>query len=100
MSHYLEADERAEMDNGYLALDPEQAKCPAGFRIVLKDKEDGQRARTRQETLNKRFKNFQALQKSRHTLIKHAEMFRSVTVITQLNINNGDYLMKISQYGL
>ena len=52
-----------------------------------------QRQRNRQETMNKRLKQFGALkQRYRHDLRMHAEVFRACAVLTQLAINDGDKL--------
>ena len=55
-----------------------------------------QRVRSRQETINKRFKLWGCLaQTFRHDLDQHGDVFRAVTVICQLTINNGEQLFQV-----
>ena len=52
--------------------------------------------RRRHETINKRFKQFGVLkQVYRHDLRDHGDVFRSVAVITQLAIDNGEPLFAV-----
>ena len=48
------------------------------------------------ETVNKQFKQWGCLsQKFCHNIIKHAEVFRAVAVITELSIQNGEPLFEV-----
>ena len=52
-----------------------------------------QRVRNRQETCNNRFKFWHVLQNIfRHDLSFHGTIFRSIAVITQIAIHNGEKL--------
>ena len=56
-----------------------------------------QRIRARHETVNKRFKQWGCLQnKFRHDILKHAEVFRAVAVITQIAIETGEPLFEVN----
>ena len=53
------------------------------------------RVRSRQETVNKRFKDWGILrQVYRHDIPSHGVVFRAVAVVTQLSISNGKYLFQ------
>lgn len=55
-----------------------------------------ERIMSRHETVNKRFKQFQALkQPFRHELDKHPMVFHAVANLTQLMIENGEPLFKV-----
>ena len=55
-----------------------------------------QRVRARQETVNKRFKQWGILnQVFRHDLIHHRDVFAAICVITQLAIENGEALFEV-----
>ena len=54
-----------------------------------------QRVRNRQETVNKRMKNWGALKQVwRHRFTGHADVFRAVAVVTQMSIENGEPLFQ------
>ena len=93
----LEENERVEADNGYKALDPEFAKTPKGCSRREKRVDMQNRVRARQETVNKRLKQFQCLvQPFRHyDFDKHSQLVRAVAVVTQLSIQNGEPLFKV-----
>jgi hypothetical protein len=89
--------ERVEADDGYLGEHPQCVKCPAGFANTTITEYMQQRVRNRQESVNKRFKNFGILkQVFRHDekLSEHGDVFRSVAIITQLAINKGEKLFE------
>ena len=53
--------------------------------------------RRRQETINKRFKQFGVLKQIyRHDLRDHGDILRSVVIITQLAIRNGEPLFDVN----
>ena len=55
-----------------------------------------QRARSRQETVNRRFKCWGILtQVFRHDIPKHAEVMLAVATITQISIENGEKLFQV-----
>ena len=54
-----------------------------------------QRVRNRQETVNKRMKNWGALKQVwRHRFTGHADVFRAIAVVTQMSIKNGEPLFQ------
>ncbi len=90
MSH-RETAERVEADDGYIGEHPLHIKCPAGFANPESTLFMQQRARNRQETVNKRFKDWGLLkQVYRHEMSSHGLAFRAIVVITQLAINAGE----------
>lgn len=95
MSH-LGPNERVEADDGYLGAAPQHVKCPMSFVNPQETQKMQQIARCRQETANKRFKQWGCLtQTFRHDIRKHAEVFRAVAVITQLSIQHGEPLFQV-----
>lgn len=51
------------------------------------------RVRSRHETINKRFKQWRILSQTYYRdILKHADVFRAVTVITQFSIMKGERL--------
>ena len=56
----------------------------------------GYGARSRQETVNRRFKCWGILKKVfRHDIPKHAEVMYAVATITQISIENGEELFQV-----
>lgn len=54
------------------------------------------RVRSRQETLNKRLKQWKILQDEyRHDITQHGFVFRAIAVITQIAIKNGEPLFEV-----
>ena len=95
----LDEGERVECDDGYGGADPEFAKTRSGIFHPTLSESVRNCVRARQETVNKRFKQFQALcQPFRHNLDKHAAVFNSVAVLTQLSIQNGEPLFQVDGY--
>ena len=92
MSH-LEEFERVEADDGYIGEHPQYIKCPKGVANPEETKFMQSRVRSRQETINNRFKNWGILrQRYRHDIQRHGVAARSVMILTQLSIDNGDKL--------
>ena len=85
--------DRVEAEDGYIGEHPRHIKCPKGFANPEQTLFMQQRVRNRQETVNKRFKNWGILkQVYRHNITKHGDVFRAIVVITQLSITNGEQL--------
>ena len=85
--HYLEPGERCEADDGYIGSSPLYAKCPAVDCVGPEEVAMKQRVRNRQETVNKRFKNWAILASPyRHQLLDHQTVFGAVVVLTQLSL--------------
>jgi len=94
LSH-LEPNERVEADDGYIGEHPEHIKCPAGLCNPEETEFMQQRVRNRQETVNRRFKDWGCLKQVwRHEIPLHGDAFRAVAIITQLTINSGDKLFE------
>ena len=92
----LEPHERVEADDGYLGAHPEYIKCPAGIGNLPETEAMQARVRFRQETINKRFKDFGCLNVTwRHDIGLHGYAFRAITVILQLTINTGERLFSV-----
>ena len=98
LKNMLEDGERVEADDGYLGEAPKYVLCPKAIRCKFmskKKKKLSQRIRSRQETVNKRFKQFGVLRQIfRHPIEKHASVFRAVAVTTQVNIEQGNPLFE------
>ena len=93
LKSHLEEGERVEADDGYVGEAPEFIKCPASFTNPQETLFMQQRVRNRQETVNKRLKNWGALKQAyRHKFSNHGEIFRAIIVVTQLAIKGGEPL--------
>ena len=94
MSH-LDHGERVEADDGYVGEHPRYVKCPAGFANPQETLFMQERVRSRQETVNKRFKHFEILKQIfRNDLELHGDAMRAIAVITQITINQGEKLFQ------
>jgi DDE superfamily endonuclease len=95
LSH-LGPGERVEADDGYIGEAPNFVKCPKSCANPEDNTKMQQLVRNRQETVNARFKDWGCLQQRfRHDLVKHANCFRSVAVLTQLAIEAGESLFPV-----
>lgn len=95
MSH-LGENERVEADDGYLGEAPRFVKCPKSIANDIDCDRMQQHVRNRQETINKRFKNWWMLKDLfRHEITDHGDVFRCVAIITQLQINGGERLFDV-----
>ena len=75
------------MDDGYQGSAPMYAKCPGVIEADPEKAKMQQRARNRQETVNKRFKNWAILSTSTpycHQLLERQAVFGAIVVLTQL----------------
>ena len=82
-----------EADDGYVGEAPEYVKCPASFVNPEETLYMQQRVRNRQETVNKRFKNWGVLkQVYRHEFILYSNIFQACAVVTQIAIKRGEPL--------
>ena len=92
--------ERVEADAGYVGCDPLYVKKTPKSIFGREDRKELQnRVRARQETVNKRFKQFGILnQRFRHDLTLHEIVFHSIAVLTQLSLLSGETLFDIPDY--
>ena len=92
----LDENERVEADDGYEHGDPAMVKSKSG--IFHDNHEIRNTVRARQETVNKRIKQFGALSSVfRHGVQKHGIVFDSAAVLTQLSIDRGETLFQIDE---
>jgi DDE superfamily endonuclease len=93
----LVRNEFVEADKGYRGQ-RDKIRLPGDWEN-LAEKEFKSRARARQETVNRRFKQFKILKSVyRHDLEKHQDVFRSIVVLTQLGIESGETLFVVDYY--
>jgi hypothetical protein len=91
----LSPNERVEADDGYRGEHPRHIKCPCGIGNLEETEFMQQRIQNRQETINKRFKDWGALRQTwRHQIPRHGEAFRVVAIVSQLAINEGEKLFE------
>ncbi len=87
----LEEYERCETDWGYRGSAPGLVKCPGG---LLADPDPSVKAmsvrvRSRQETVNERFKNWEILNAPyRHNIFKHQIVSGAIVCLTQLSLRD------------
>jgi hypothetical protein len=91
----LAPNERVEADDGYRGEHPQKIKCPCGIANLEETEFMQQRIRNRQETINKRFKDWGAMRQLwRHEIPSHGEAFRVIAIILQLSINDGEKMFE------
>ena len=97
LSNKLKKKEKVIADKGYRSF-PLQCTCPK-VEDSQRKKKIMSRARNRQETVNKRFKQYGVLRKIfRHHRSKHKACFYAVAVVTQLTIVEDEPLMKTTPF--
>ena len=89
-----------EADDGYIGEHPHRIRCPGGMFTNPERLEVMKRVRNRQETANKRLKNWGILsQKFRSCLYLHGDAFRAVAVVTQVTLEQqGEGLFEVLEY--
>ena len=93
---FLGPNERVEADDGYVGEAPQKVKCPCSFTNPEETLDMQKRVRARHETVNKRFKQWGSLlNRFRHDIGKHGDVFRAIAVITQLAIVHGEPLFEV-----
>ena len=99
LKNLLEEGERVEADDGYIGEAPKYVLCPKAIRsikVTRRRAQLAQRIRSRQETVNKRFKQFACLNEIfRHRVQCHSMCFRAIVVLTQISIQKGHALFKV-----
>jgi hypothetical protein len=74
------------MDRGYQGATPAYVKCPGVVEANPNTAQIQQRVQSRQETVNKHFKNWAILLTVyRHNLLEHQTVFGAIVVLTQLS---------------
>ena len=92
----MDEGERVEADDGYRGDSPTYVKCPASIGNHEESEQASAFVRRRQETINKRFKQWGILkQVYRGDLQKHGQAFRVCAIFTQLAIENGEPLFQV-----
>jgi hypothetical protein len=82
----LEPGKRCETDRGYQGATPACVKCPGVVEADPNTAQIQQRIRSRQETVNKRLKNWVILSTMYcHNLLEHQTVFGAIVVLTQLS---------------
>ena len=96
LAHWLDEFERAEAENGFIGEAPQKVKCPGCASNPTENQAMQNRARSRQETINKRLKNWEILNVMyRHGLMEHGNVFRAIVVTTHIYINGGERLFEV-----
>ena len=92
----LEPGERVEADDGYIGEAPLHVKCPKSIGKKEITAAMSSMVRSRHETINKRFKQWNILNACfRGDIRDHGTIFRCIAVITQLCIENGFPLFSV-----
>jgi hypothetical protein len=94
--HWLDENERVEVDDGYIGEAPQKVKCPECASNSTENQAMQNRVRSRHESLNGRLKNWAILTSLyRHDLMEHGNVFLAIAVITQISINVGEKLFEV-----
>ena len=95
LKNHLLPGERVEADSGYQG--DGKIDGPDDYASCMGKYMEKFIVRARHETVNSRFKQFNALQQTfRHSRHKHAHVFNSIAVITQLAIQYGEPLFDVT----
>jgi hypothetical protein len=98
LAHFLEPYGHVEADDGYRGH-VDKVKCPKKDVNPVENLKMQGRVRARHETLNGRLKNWGILsQVFRQDILRHGDVSRACTVITQLTIEHGEPLF-VAEYG-
>jgi hypothetical protein len=96
---WLEVLERVEADGGYEGEAPLKVKCPSSIAVPDERQRMMGIVRRRQETVNRRFKQWKILSDVfRHDLGMHGRVFSAIATITQLAIQHGEPLFQVEYY--
>ena len=88
---YLEDFKQVETDDGYLGEAPLYKSCPAMIGFEEERKKMTRRVNSQQETINKRFKQWEILNVPfRHDLLDHRNVIVAIACITQVAMLNGE----------
>ena len=93
---YLEDYERVEADDGYIGEAPMYVSCPSMISMEAERKKMANRCTSRQETINKRFKQWEILN------VPFRQMMSRITGMSLLlllvQIQNGEPMFDCSEY--
>ena len=93
---FLDPYERVEADNGYVGEAPLRVICPKCVTCPKERKAMMNVVTNRQETVNKRLKQWNILKKNyTHDIVDHRDVFAAIVVLTQLSIENGEPLFQV-----
>jgi hypothetical protein len=93
----LEDGERVESDDGLRGLAPKYAKCPSSMGNKVELEAMQSLIRSRHETINKRFKQWNILKQIfKGEITHHGEYVSMVAVITQVAIEHGEPLFQVN----
>ena len=93
---YLDPFERVEADDGYIGEAPLRVHFPGCVICPHEKRKLMAIVRSRQETVNKRFKQWGILvQFYRHDIVDHHDVFAANCAITQMTIRNGEPLFEV-----
>ncbi len=82
----LKPGEHCETDRGYQGSAPTHVKCPGVLWADPNTVEIQAQVRSRQETVNERFKNWAILSTPyHHNLLEHQTVFGAIVILTQLS---------------
>lgn len=96
---HLEDYERVEADDGYIGEAPMYVSCPGMVTFEEERREMTSRCTNRQETINKRFKQWEILNVPfRSDISMHRDVFVAIACITQIAIKNGEPLFSCEDY--
>lgn len=87
--------ERVEADDGYIGEAPRYIKCPKSFTNPEETLFMQSRVRSRQETINKRLKDWGILRemfRHKEKIPNHGSVVRAILVLEQIAINQGETL--------
>ena len=91
MITFLGPGERVETDDGYIREAPHKIKCPMSVANPREMMKIQGRLRSRQETVNGRFKDWGVLKKMfRHYASDHGNILHAILVLTQMAIDSGE----------
>ena len=96
---FLGPGERVESDDGYIGDTLHHIECPMSCTNPVETIIMQGRVRSRQETVNRRFKCWGILKQIfRHDIPKHAEVMYAVTTITLISIENGEKIFQVDYH--
>ena len=97
MITFLGPGERVEADDGYIGEAPHNIKCPMSVTNPREMMKIQGRLRSRQETVNGRFKDWGVLKKMfRHYASDYENILHAIVVLTQMAIYNCEIVFAVN----